>query len=162
MAGVAYDGSTIAQSTKNGYVTYDIYSWEPRYCANRDEDGDCTEWRGGYWYYSGSSSTGAHIRQTTIQSSSNVFVNGKSITTVGDSIYMSWEASPPVPSNSSSREYRNVKPGHSGSTTGTVSVGNSSNVFANGKSVAQIGSTVTTGIGTSPTLTTGSSNVFIG
>ncbi|MGV2886796.1 hypothetical protein [Paenibacillus taichungensis] len=149
MAGVAYNGSSVAQSTKGGHVTYNIERYSPP-----------TEDQSGYWYGAGSGSTNAQISSSGVSSSSTVYVNSKAVTTVGDRDSETWVASPSVPSSSGSTRYVDISPGTSGSGQGTVSTG-SSTVFVSGKAVASIGSTITTHLGTTTTITSGSSNVFV-
>lgn len=149
MAAIALHGHRTDQSTKSGHVTYDIYRYE-------DDP------RGGDWYYSSSGSTGALITGTISSSSGSVFVNGTPICTVGDAVNETWGASPPVPSNSSYTEYRNVIPGTSGSDQGKITKGNAANVYMNGKLIAVQGSTVTTCLGTTTKISGGNSTVMIG
>lgn len=167
IAGVAYNGSTVAQSTKSGHVTYEIWNWQvvrPGYCADYDEHGYCTDYREPVydWVYGGTGNTNALITTSPVTSSSNVYVNGRPIATEGNQMSESWVANPPVPSSTSTTQYRNPTPGTSGSGTGSITQGNSRNVYANGKSVADLNSTVTTHLGTNPKITSGSSNVYIG
>lgn len=165
MAGVAYNGSTIAESIKSSYVSYTEQVWNPfKYYHPQtcyDEEGnpyDCSYYEGGYDNYNWN--TDARINGSII-SSSNVYVNGKPVVTQSSQTDEDWVADPmPYPHNGGS--IINISPGTSGSGTGTVSIGNSSNVYVNGKSVAQIGSEVTTHLGTTTTITSGSNNVFIG
>lgn len=153
MAGVAFNGSQVSQSTKSGHVTYDIESWEPPWS---------NEWGsgGGYWYRSGSGSTNALITPSGVTASSrNVFVNGKALGAVGDKVQESWTASPPVPSDSGYTRYVNISPSTNGSGQGSVTEGNSK-IFCNGKQVAMVGSKVTSHLSTTANITSGSSNVF--
>ncbi|MGM1044896.1 MAG: hypothetical protein ACQEXX_01980 [Bacillota bacterium] len=160
LPGIATHGSSTAQSTKSGHVTYDIERYIERYCSGGyDEDGYCMGWDGGYWESAGSGSTNAQITPSGVVSVSNVYVNGKPIATVGDRVPESWVASPSVPSNSSSLRYVNIRPSTSGSGQGSITLG-SSTVFVTGKAIAKNGSTVTTHLGTPTTITSGSSNVF--
>lgn len=165
MPGVAFNGSTTAQSTKSGHVTYEIWDYvkvRDGDCISTDPDtGACTRWGPDKydWVFTTTGSTGALITGNGVTSSSNVFVNGKSAATVGDSVPDSWVASPPVPPDSATRQYRNVRPGTSGIGTGSVKIG-SSTVFVNNKAITHIGSGVTTSLSTSTSITSGSSNVF--
>lgn len=154
MAIVATDGSTIQESTRNGYITYDIERYE---CVDR-EDGRCIDWD---WVDYGSDSTNARI-SGSVNSSVNVYINGKPIAYQGCSTSENWVADPPVPSNTSTYRYRNIRPGRSGSGSGTVISGNSSNVYVNGQSVAVVGSSVSTMLNTSSSITSGDSGVHIG
>lgn len=161
MPGVALDGSNMEESTYSNYISYDVYDYVRTSCANRDpETGACLRWNYG-WRYQYSDNTNALI-DGVVNSSSNVYVNGKPIVFNGCSTSESWVANPSVPSNTSSREYRNVSPGHSGSGSGEVTGGNSSNVYVNGNLVAVIGSQVTTHLGNTTTIQNGSSSVFVG
>lgn len=160
MAGVAYNGSSVNQTSKIGHVTYEIESWVERFCAIRDEEtGVCIDWGGGYWTPTGSGSTNAVITSSGTVSVSTVYVNGHAITCVNDSSPDSWIASPAVPSSSGSTRYVNIRPSTSGSGQGRVTSG-SSTVFAGGKAIGSINSTVATSLDTSARVTTGSSNVY--
>lgn len=155
MAGVAYNGSIIAESTKAEHVTYDVYEWQ---CVATDpETAECTAYD---WVYVRTDSTGAKI-SGTVSSISTVKVNGNSIAHVESITNETWVADPPVPSNTSTTEYRNISPGTSGSGNGSVTGGNSNNVNTGGQSVANIGSQVTTHLSTLTTIASGSSNVLV-
>lgn len=164
MAGVAYNGSLIADSTKAGHVTYDVYTWQQtgETCVATDpETGACTQWEPVFgWVYVRTDSTGAKI-SGTVSSISTVKVNGNSIAYVGSITNETWVADPPVPSNTSTTEYRNILPGTSGSGNGSVTGGNLNNVNTGGQSVANIGSQVTTHLSTLTTIASGSSNVLV-
>lgn len=168
MANVAYTDSDAAESTKPNYVTYDIYNWQIiAYggCASTDPDtGSCTSWYPDTydWVYGGSGSTGAKVTGKVSVPAGRVYVNGKLIATSGAATVDTWVADPPVPSNTSTTQYRNISPGTSGSGSGSVSSGNSLRVYAGTNSVAVVGSNVTTSVGSSTTLTVGSPNVFVG
>ncbi|OME53968.1 hypothetical protein BSK59_15415 [Paenibacillus odorifer] len=154
MAGVAFNGSSVSQSTKNGHVTYDIEDWVPPW-SNSGGSG------GGYWTGAGSGSTNALITANGVTASSpNVFVNGKAIATVGDSVDESWIANPSVPSNTGNTRYTNISPSKSGSGKGSVLSGSSS-VFANGKAISFVGSNVKSHLDTESEITSGSSDVFV-
>lgn len=156
MAGVTYNGSTIAESTKTGHVTYDIYTWQ---CIATDPaTGGCTAYG---WVYSGSGSTGAKINGS-VSSASTVYVNGQPIAYVGSATNETWVANPPVPSNTSTTEYRNILPSTSGGGNGSVTGGNLNNVYVGGLSIALIGSAITTHLASSTTINSGSNSVFIG
>lgn len=88
-----------------------------------------------------------------VEATSNVYVNGKAIACVNDIVKETETYT--VPSNA-----KNVDKDNGGN--GTVSVGNSNRVYANGLSVAQIGSSVETHEGGTTSISSGSSNVFIG
>lgn len=166
MPGVAFNTSKIVESVKNNHVTYDIYVYQQvggGYCGAYDEDGNCIYWVPPVydWVYSGSSSTHAKINGEVV-TSSNVYVNGKPIAKVGDQTNEFWIADPSVPPDTSTTQYRNIRPGTSGSGYGQITIGNSSNVYVGGQSVAVIGSQVTTHLGNTTTIQDGSGNVFIG
>lgn len=161
MAGVAFNDSQVSGSTASGYVTYDIERLQSGSCNSWDEDGWCDGWDPDYWVSDGSGSTNAVIEPSKVTATpSKVFVNGKAIAKVGDSVSESWVASPSVPSSSSTRRYLNINPSESGSGTGKVSTG-SSKVFVGGKQVAFIGSKVDTHLQTASNITSGSTNVFV-
>lgn len=144
MAQVAFNQSMINQVTASGHVS--IRRWNPSYCSGGWKDGVCQGWSGGYYSYSTASAT---IRGQVNASSSNVFVNGKSIATVGNSV--------------SETETHNIPSGwesynsHS-SGTGTVTSG-SSRVYANGRAITMVGKTVRTHAGVNTTISSGSINV---
>lgn len=153
MSGVAHDGSTVAQSTKNGQVTYSIEDWVPSWS---------NEWGsgGGYWTNTGSGSTNALITANGVTASSpNVFVNGKAMATVGDKVDETWFASPSIPSSGSNRRYTATSE-ISGSGKGNISEGNPK-VFCNGKQIAMIGSKVKSHLDTTSSITSGSNNVNV-
>ncbi|TVX86085.1 PAAR domain-containing protein [Paenibacillus agilis] len=162
MAGVAFNGSNISDSTKSGHVTYDIERWVPSYCTGWDQYGNCISTGGGYWTSAGSGSTGAKITGSKVQSNSNVYVNQKPIACVGDvSTSENWRADPPVPSGGGDTRIVNIRPSTSGSGSGSISSG-STKVFVGGKAVAFIGSDVRTHLGTQARIDTGSTSVFVG
>ncbi|NMI02864.1 hypothetical protein HF638_02695 [Paenibacillus sp. SZ31] len=146
MTGVAYNGSSVSQTSKSGHVTYDIENWVP------------TEW-GGYWTSAGSGSTNAVITSSGTASNSTVYVNGRAVTCVNDPSPDTWTASPAVPTSNGSTRYINIRPATSGSGQGRVASG-STTVFAGAKAIGSVNSTVTTSLGTSARITTGSSNVY--
>ncbi|MDH6671992.1 PAAR domain-containing protein [Paenibacillus glucanolyticus] len=165
MAGIATHGSASAPVTKNGHVTYSVYEYEiieNGYCDNHDPITNECLW---YidpiygWVNKRQGNTGARITSTGVNSTKNVYVNSKSVSTIGDVLNENWIASPPVPSNTSTIQYRYISPGTSDNGQGNVSTG-SSTLFINSKAVAKIGSQVTTCLGELTVITTGSSNVF--
>lgn len=168
MPGVAYKGATIAQSIRDGYVTYDIWKWEKvadGYCEESDPNPPyaCIKYIDPKydWVPRGTGSSGAKVDGYVV-SSSNVHANGIAVSCVGDTTTEQWVADPtPIPSDPLT-EYRNIRPSSSGTSNGSVTFGNSRSVYVNNKSVAIIGSNVTTGVGTTTTIKSGSSNVFIG
>ena len=146
MTGVAYKGSTIQESNKIGHVSY-----VERYVTGYDEFGNPQ-------YNTATHSTGAKINGT-VNSTSTVYVNGQPIASVSSPTQEQWVADP-SPSPKLGGSIISISPGTSGSGTGSVSSG-SSKVFVGGKAVASIGKNVTTHLGTSTTITSGSSNVFV-
>lgn len=164
MSGIALNGSTIAQSTKSGHVTYKIEKWQyiDQSCTGwYNEHGVCQGWRDNYdWVPDGSGSTGAKI-SGTVSASSNVYINGVPVATTASHTNETWVADPPIPSSNASFRYTATSP-ISGSGNGSIPNGNSSNVYINGNKIAQIGSSVTTNLENSTTISSGSSNVFIG
>lgn len=158
MAGIAIDGSEVEGASKSGHITYDIEEYVDEYCTNWDEYGNCTNWGGGYWESAGSGSTSARLSPGVVSSNSHVYVEGKPVATVGDKVEEEWIADPSIPSNDSSTRYVNIKPSVSGSGQGAVSSG-SSKVSIKGKKVAMIGSSVTTHLGTTTKIATGSNKI---
>ncbi|WP_029518092.1 hypothetical protein [Paenibacillus polymyxa] len=148
MAGVALNGSTTKLSTKNDYVKF-TYEW-----SERHSDGD-----GGHEtrYYTGSGSTDADV-EGTVTSTNLIFLNGVSISTVGDKTSEHWIANPAPSAPKGS--IKSVSPGRSGSGEGEVS-GGSTKVFYKGKAVAMIGSPVKTTLDTDTTIETGSEKISI-
>ncbi|MFB7817762.1 hypothetical protein ACFC0X_26780 [Paenibacillus chitinolyticus] len=148
MAGVALDGSTIAPSTKAGHVTY-------------------TE-----WYQNGTDSWGYPIyqpaRRTTnavingkASSNSHVKINDKSLLVQGDATSEHWVADP-YPQARPGGWVDNISPAPDGSGSGSGSVNNSgSHVKINGVPVALTGTGVTTCLGTSTILNSGSDFVNV-
>ncbi|MDP9698877.1 hypothetical protein SAMN05720606_10885 [Paenibacillus polysaccharolyticus] len=160
MTGVAYNGSSVSQTTKSGHVTYDIERWVERFCSNRDEEtGACLSWGGGVWVSAGSGSTNAVVSPSGVVSASNVYVNGRAIACLNDLVPDTWEANPAVPTSNGSTRYVNISPSRSGSGQGRVTSG-SSTVFAGGRALGSINSAALSSLGTSARITTGSSNVF--
>ncbi|MCF7755560.1 hypothetical protein KQ941_13995 [Paenibacillus xylanexedens] len=160
MTGVAYNGSSVSQTSKSGHVTYDIENWIEPFCRVRDEEtGSCLDWGGGIWTSAGSGSTNAVITSSGTASNSTVYVNGRAVTCVNDPSPDTWTASPAVPTSNGSTRYINIRPSTSGSGQGRVASG-STTVFAGAKAIGSVNSTVTTSLGTSARITTGSSNVY--
>jgi uncharacterized Zn-binding protein involved in type VI secretion len=162
MPGIAINGSEIVESIKPDHVTYDIYDWQqisPGYCREYDEDGHCIDYVSPTygWVFTGTGSTNAKITGT-VTTNSKMKIGGVSVATVGDVVNETWVADPPVPSNTSTREYRNISPGTSGSGQGVISSG-SSKMKLVGKAVALIGSEVTTHLGTMTTIKNGNTKI---
>jgi uncharacterized Zn-binding protein involved in type VI secretion len=143
MAGVARDGDSINNSTSYNHVYYRV--WDSCDSIEYDDDGNpyCV---GGYDYHYANATISGKV-----QSTRNVYVNGKSIAVASDTTNetASWSVSGEVVSHN----------GTSGS--GTISSGNNKGVYANGKLVAIVGSSVTTFVGGTTSISQGSSNVFI-
>ncbi|WP_218229191.1 hypothetical protein [Paenibacillus chitinolyticus] len=148
MAGVALDGSTIAPSTKAGHVTYtEMYQ-------------NGTDWWGNPIYLPAPGVTDAVINGIT-HSNSHVIINGKSVAIQGDTTSENWEASPP-PKPTRGGWIESIRPTPDGKGSGTGSVNNSgSHVKINGVPVALTGTGVTTCLGTSTTLNSGSDFVNV-
>lgn len=156
MPEVATTGSPIKQSTKSNHVSYTERYQSGSHCVDWDDEGRCNSREPDYStanYNSNAKITG------TINGSHNVFVNGKSVVTVGDPTQEQWVADPsPYPNNEGS--IISTSPGTSGSGQGSVTVG-SPNVFVNGKALAYNGSSVSTHLGTTSSISSGSSNVIV-
>ncbi|WP_064198966.1 PAAR domain-containing protein [Brevibacillus brevis] len=151
MPAVAFNGSKTTNVQTND-IEYRV--WNPcqrtvEQCSGSGEDRECYEVCVGGWdYFSGGSST---IHGTVVATSPNVFVNGKPISRVNDSVTET--ETPQVPGEPVSN--------HTGG-TGKVTIGNAKNVFSGGQLVATVGSTVKTHSTPTTTIADGSSNVFIG
>ena len=156
MAGVAYKGSTIQDTNKSGHVSFVERYQTGTECADWDEDGNCI--RRVPTYGTTTHTTGAKI-SGTVNSTSTVYVNSQPIAAITSPTQEQWVADP-SPSPQYGGSIISISPGTSGSGTGQVSTG-SSGVFVGGKAVASIGKSVTTHLGTTTTLTSGSSNVFV-
>ncbi|MNB98290.1 PAAR motif protein [compost metagenome] len=146
MPKAAYNGVSLTESTKIGYVSY-----VERYRSGTDSDGNPQ-------YRNASYQTDAKITGN-VNASSNVYINGSPAVTVGDSTTEQWTADP-APYAHNGGTITSISPGTSGSGSGTVTIG-SSNVFVNGKPLAYEGSTVTTHLGNTTTIAEGSNNVFV-
>ncbi|WP_146065482.1 hypothetical protein [Paenibacillus sp. UNC499MF] len=147
MAGVALDGSTIAPSTKVGFVTY-------------------TEWHmasngwGGVYPFPTPRTTNAVINGKVV-SNSHIRINGKPLSVQNENTYEHWIASP-SPQASPGGWIDSIIPAPDGSGTGTGTIQNSgSHVKINGVPIALIGTGVTTCLGTSTTLNSGSDFVNV-
>ncbi|MCR8641560.1 hypothetical protein NV379_02720 [Paenibacillus sp. N1-5-1-14] len=154
MAGAAYDGLPIAQSTSYGYISYTYKVWNPYnnpYDCGTDEH-PRTCYRGGYDEYQDNSN--AIVNGTVKSSTSNVYINGRGAVTIGDSTIESWTNSGFTPI------FVSASPGQNGSGNGSVT-GGSSNVFVNGRQLATNGSSTSTCVNTTSTINGGSSNVFV-
>ncbi|MNW50325.1 hypothetical protein D3C74_277760 [compost metagenome] len=164
MPGVAINGSEIYESVKSGHVTYSIEHYEKvgEHCAERDTDtGSCIDWDDDYdWVSAGSGSTGARITGFISLSNSKIKISGVGVATVGDRTIERWEASPSIPSSDSSYRYTATSP-TSGTGQGTITLGSTKGKLG-GKSIALIGSTVTTCLGTTTTIKTGNEKMKFG
>lgn len=148
MPAVALNGATIAQSTVSSHVSYNYQVYDS--CKTTNSEGECV---GGYWTYSGT--TSANINGTCTATSNQVFINGKNAVLMGDRTVEN-DTYVPV---SGGYNYRGMHTGAQGSVTS----GNTKNVFIGGKPVSVLSSTVRTHAGTNTTINGGqSSNVFIG
>ncbi|WP_145413296.1 hypothetical protein [Paenibacillus xylanexedens] len=156
MTGVAYKGSTIAESNKGGHVSYVERYQTGSECSSWDQFGNCT----GYspTFDTTTHTTGAKVTGA-VNSSSTVYINGQPIASVSSPTQEQWVANP-SPSPQLGGTIISISPGTSGSGVGQISTG-SSTVFTGGKAVSSIGKNVTTHLGTSTTITSGSSNVFV-
>jgi len=162
MSGVAVNGSTIAPSTKPGYVTYNIETWQVigSHCVAWDEDGFCTAWQDDFgWVPAGSGSTGAKITGTVSVPSSKLKIGGTNVAKVGDQTIETWVADPPVPTSTSTTRYTPTSP-TSGSGNGTI-ISGSSKAKLGGQPIALIGSQVQTCLGTITTIADGNTKMNI-
>lgn len=156
MPNVATNGSAINASTKSGHVRYKIESWVPYDPGDPNADPPIPP-SGGYWTGAGSGSTGAKITGTVSVSSSKMRIGGIAVAKVGDHTNESWVADPPIPSSNSSTRYTATTP-TSGSDQGTISSG-SSKATLQGKPIALVASSVTTGLDTTTTISAGNSKL---
>ncbi|MCP1185112.1 hypothetical protein [Paenibacillus sp. 1781tsa1] len=156
MTGVAIKGSTIQESNKSGHVSYVERYPSGSECSSWDQFGNCT----GYdtVYDTTTHTTGAKITGT-VNSSSTVYINGQPIASISSPTQEQWVADP-SPSPKLGGSIISISPGTSGSGSGQVSTG-SSTVFTEGKAVSSISKNVTTHLGTTTTITSGTSNVFV-
>lgn len=159
MANAALDGSNINQSTASGHITYEIRErtgTSPTYCNSWDDEGNCVGWGGGDAIYEWVRyTTSSRVDGIAVGSVSNVKIEGKAPIVAGDKTKE--DDSYTLPSGG-----RYVSGNHTGA-QGSVTSGNNSNVFINGKSAAIIGSPIRTHASTSTTIKdNGSSTVNIG
>lgn len=159
MAKIALDGSNINQTTASGHIRYEMYEQtgtSPTFCNRWDEDDNCIGWGGGNPIYSWVSyTTSAKVDGTAVGNVSNVRIEGKAPIVQGDKTKESDSYTLPSGGRYISGNHTNV--------SGSVTSGNSSNVYVNGKSVAIIGSNVSTHASTSTTIKdNGSTTVNIG
>jgi len=159
MAKIALAGATIAQSTASGHITYqkwEIVGYGDPPCISWDEDGNCDGYGSPPPKYDWVRyTTDARINGTVKASVTNVAIQGKAPIVMGDSTTENDSYTLP-----SGGVY--VSGQHTGA-TGSVTAGNSKNVYANGKLIAISGAAVQTHAGTSSTINGGvSSSVDIG
>lgn len=156
MPGVALNNATIQESSKSSYVSYTERYQYGTGGGGTDANGDPIPTYPLYTtanYNSDAKITGKAV------GSHNVFADGISVITVGDSTQEQWIANPaPYPHNGGS--IISTSPGTSGSGSGSVTAG-SPNVFVNGKALAYSGSGVSTHLGTNSSISSGSSNVIV-
>jgi uncharacterized Zn-binding protein involved in type VI secretion len=156
MPKAATQQSTINDSTKPNHVSY-----TERYQSGTGGGG--TDSHGNpiptYPIYSDASWNSDAKITGTLNSSSNVLINGSPAVKVGDTTQEQWTADP-EPYAHYGGWITSINPGTSGNGSGSVTVG-SSNVFVNGKALAFDGSTVTTHLGNTTTINGGSGNVIV-
>lgn len=139
MANIALKDSTVADSTVNNHITYRVYE-------QTGTGGGYTDAWGNYvppypindWV---EYTTSATIKGKTVSTVTNVTIQGKAPIVQGDKTTENDSYTLPSGGAYVSGSHNNAQ--------GSVIIGNSRNVFINGKSVAIAGSTVTTHAGTS-------------
>jgi len=151
MAKIALSGATISQTSASNHINYtvnEIVGYTPEYCNGWDDDGYCNSWGGGNPIRQDVPyTTSATINGTIAATVTNVKIQGKSPIVVGDKTTETDTYSLP-----SGGKY--VSGAHS-SASGSVIVGNTKNVFVNGKLAVLSGGSVTTHAGTSSTVSGG-------
>lgn len=165
MAGAALHGSTISPVTKPNHVTYDIEEYKQirsGYCAVEDpEDPEkCLEWVPAKydWVNTGSGSTGAKITGSVSCPASKLKIQGNNVAKVGDITIETWVADPPVPSDTSSKRYVNVKPFPPGNGQGTIT-GSNNKAYLSSSNIAMVGSQITTHLGVTTTIADGNTKL---
>lgn len=159
MPSIAYHTSKTNESTKESHVSYRVrWDYYPDCTAWDEETGQCTSWGSPYYHSSGTEYADADIEEGTVQSSKNIYINGKPVACVGDDVAEEWSAE--IPESTQQRAIDEISPASSGSGTGTITRG-SSKVFVNGKAVSFVGAEVTTHLDSKTTVKDGSNNVFI-
>lgn len=150
---VALDGAVINESTASGHISYKYKESYTDSCKYTDSEGRCVS---GTSTRERSATASAKITGTVKATLvSNVFVNGKKVIVVGD---RSTEKDQAIGMRSGAYDIRNRHTNANGS----VVVGNSKNVFANGKSIAIKSSQIKTHANTTTTFKSGfSQNVII-
>ncbi|MFJ3387492.1 hypothetical protein [Lysinibacillus sp. NPDC086135] len=158
MANIALQDATIAESTANDHITYSIEEYQgktPDYCVTWNQFGQCIDWDSKPIYKDVNKQTSATVKGKAVSTVTNVTIQGKAPIVQGDKTTENDTYNIPSGGTYVSGSHNNAQ--------GTVTVGNSRNVFINGKSVAIDGSTVTTHAGTSSKINGGtSSTVTIG
>lgn len=156
MAYIALNNAAIQQSTKSNHVTYTERYQSGERCAARDEDGNCLRWEP--VYSNATHNSNAKITGKVSSPNNKMFVNSVPVACIGDPTQEQWIADP-TPYSHYGGSITSISPGTSGSGKGTIATGNSKKVYLNGKLVAVQGSTVTTHLGTSTTISEGNSLV---
>lgn len=155
MAKVALDGCNFVESTAPSHIQTERWQKVGNHPPTINDDGSITpgdpiyDWVGGY-------SVAAKINGTVKATTTNVFANGKKVAKQTDPT-----TEKDTYSLGSNERY---KSGAHTNAQGTVSQGNSRNVYVNGQPVAIQGSQVKTHANTTTTVGTSqlASNVFIG
>lgn len=128
---IILDGCKITQSTNNGHISTEKYVKTSS--GGTDGNGNpyppSYDWVGGY-------STSAKIDGTCKASTSNVFVNSKKVILKGDNTLESDSYTLASNERYAGGKHTNAQ--------GSVTGGNSNNVYVNGKLLAVTGATVTT------------------
>lgn len=161
MAKVALADSQITESTVADHITYRITEqdgWNPAPCTGGYIDGVCQGWGNSTPnMVTRTKKTSAKINGTCTATVTNVKFNSKAPIVKGDKTKETDTYSLPSGGNSESGNHTNT-------TTGSVTGGNSKNVFVNGELVAISGSAITTHASNATTIgTTGlSTTVNIG
>lgn len=156
MAYIALNNAAVQDSTKSNHVSYVERYKSGERCTNRDQDGHCTNWED--VYSNATHNSNAKITGKVSSPSNKMFVNGVPVACMGDPTQEQWVADP-TPYAHNGGSIISISPGTSGSGQGSITTGNSKKVYLNGKLVAVQGSTVTTHLGTSTTISEGNSLV---
>lgn len=158
MAKIALKDATIADSTAPDHITYSVEEYQgqtPEYCVAWNEFGQCIRYDSDPIYAPVNKTTTATIKGKAVSTVTNVTIQGKAPIVQGDKTTENDTYSIPSGGSYVSGSHTNAQ--------GSVTVGNSYNVFINGKSVAIENSTVTTHASTSSKINGGvSSTVTIG
>jgi len=154
MVKIALSGNLFTQSVANNHIRY--RKWEYQYttattCNGYDVDGNCNSWSGGdevygwNYYY-----TSANINGSVLSSITNVKIQGKSPIIKGDITKETDTYNIPSGGEYYSGKHVNI--------SGTVTSGNSKNVYVNGKSVSIVGSSTNTHADTNTQISSGGSS----